>query len=326
MTWLHVPGLKPSTSSRSALVTGGSISAYASRCRLLARSVGWRGKLRQHKSWSRACRKGGWIRLLFGQMPRPSEASRGVESWIASLRESRANLGASQESSVGSKTIGTSASTLSAPLARWDQASSSWRTSPGLFDSEPPTFSGDWPTSGSMQNGACSPRPESVPLIDGRECSSWPTATAGDSGATASAAYSTDSGRHSGTTLTDAMRGWSTPRASDGEKGSPNQSFGAGGTPLPAQAALWATPRTISGGPESAKRKKELGRTESGGGDLQSQAQAWATPTARDWKAETPEVRPGHSPALSRQVLQKTGLESPIGSTPPSPEETERSS
>lgn len=30
---------------------------------------------------------------------------------------------------------------------------------------------------------------------------------------------------------------WSTPRASDGEKGGPNMSFGAGGTPLPAQAS-----------------------------------------------------------------------------------------
>jgi hypothetical protein len=36
---------------------------------------------------------------------------------------------------------------------------------------------------------------------------------------------------------------WSTIRASDGEKGGPNQSFGAGGQPLPAQAAqAWATP------------------------------------------------------------------------------------
>jgi hypothetical protein len=38
---------------------------------------------------------------------------------------------------------------------------------------------------------------------------------------------------------------WSTPRASDGEKGAPNQSFGAGGQPLPAQlyaASPWTTP------------------------------------------------------------------------------------
>lgn len=35
---------------------------------------------------------------------------------------------------------------------------------------------------------------------------------------------------------------WGTPRASDAEKGGPNQSFGAGGQPLPAQAAQWPTP------------------------------------------------------------------------------------
>ncbi len=35
---------------------------------------------------------------------------------------------------------------------------------------------------------------------------------------------------------------WGTPRGTDGEKGGPNMSFGAGGTPLPAQAAKWPTP------------------------------------------------------------------------------------
>jgi hypothetical protein len=42
----------------------------------------------------------------------------------------------------------------------------------------------------------------------------------------------------------------STPRASDGEKGGPNQSFGAGGIPLPAQTAQWSTPSVadVTGG------------------------------------------------------------------------------
>lgn len=41
---------------------------------------------------------------------------------------------------------------------------------------------------------------------------------------------------------------WSTPRASDGEKGGPNQSFGAGGQPLPSQmhqAERWRSPNTV---------------------------------------------------------------------------------
>lgn len=85
-----------------------------------------------------------------------------------------------------------------------------------------------------------------------------------DSKSSGAAAYSTESGGHSGTTLTDAARMWptprssdtngagahgnggmdlrtasgmwSTPRATDGEKGGPNQNFSAGGVPLASQA------------------------------------------------------------------------------------------
>jgi hypothetical protein len=46
----------------------------------------------------------------------------------------------------------------------------------------------------------------------------------------------------------------STPRASDGEKGGPNQSFGAGGKPLPAQmhaeTGTWESATSLSGGSE----------------------------------------------------------------------------
>lgn len=53
---------------------------------------------------------------------------------------------------------------------------------------------------------------------------------------------------------------------------------------LPAQAedTKWPTPRAISGGAESAERKRALGRTEAGGGDLQAAAQNWPTPTTSD--------------------------------------------
>lgn len=39
------------------------------------------------------------------------------------------------------------------------------------------------------------------------------------------------------------LTNWSTPKATDGAKGGPGQSYGSGGTPpLPAQAAQWPTP------------------------------------------------------------------------------------
>lgn len=49
---------------------------------------------------------------------------------------------------------------------------------------------------------------------------------------------------------------------------------------LPRVAMFWPTPRTISGGPESAARKKELGRENSGGGDIQAAVMDWPTPNA----------------------------------------------
>lgn len=50
------------------------------------------------------------------------------------------------------------------------------------------------------------------------------------------------------------------------------------------QAKTWPTPRTITGGGETAERKKELGRTKAGGGDLQSAVENWPTPATRDFK------------------------------------------
>ncbi len=46
----------------------------------------------------------------------------------------------------------------------------------------------------------------------------------------------------------------------------------------------WPTPRTPTGGAESADRKQELGRTESGGSDLAATAQlaGWPTPEAEE--------------------------------------------
>jgi hypothetical protein len=41
---------------------------------------------------------------------------------------------------------------------------------------------------------------------------------------------------------------------------------------------FWPTARAITGGPESQERKRELGRTQSGGGDLQAVAEQWPTP------------------------------------------------
>ena len=90
---------------------------------------------------------------------------------------------------------------------------------------------------------------------------------------------------------------WGTPRASDAEKGGPNQSFGAGGMPLPAQAAQWATPapmQTREGWTaeqiEAARLAVKATAQNGNGFGLGLAAQAgiwnWPTPASRDWKGE----------------------------------------
>ncbi len=68
------------------------------------------------------------------------------------------------------------------------------------------------------------------------------------------------SGSRSGELLLNGLAAtWSTPRASDGEKGGPNMSFGAGGTPLPSQAVNWQTPSVVDATGRAYQRAK--GRT-----------------------------------------------------------------
>lgn len=82
-----------------------------------------------------------------------------------------------------------------------------------------------------------------------------------------------------GEQLANQVDQWSTPRASDGEKGGPNQSFGAGGVPLPAQTVGWATPRVsmikANGNPE-----RFGGRL--GQGNIEDQVVRWPTPSVAD--------------------------------------------
>jgi hypothetical protein len=78
---------------------------------------------------------------------------------------------------------------------------------------------------------------------------------------------------------------WSTVRASDGEKGSPNQSFGAGGEPLVAQihkAATWSAPKPSDERSPAASRAMDPRRRNLN--DQQAAAAAWVAPSARDWK------------------------------------------
>ena len=76
---------------------------------------------------------------------------------------------------------------------------------------------------------------------------------------------------------------WSTPKATDGAKGGPGQSYGSGGMPpLPAQAAQWQTP--VAHDQMDRLRGKINSRGEP---KLSAQALQWPTPAAQNWKGSS---------------------------------------
>ena len=156
-----------------------------------------------------------------------------------------------------------------ASFANFNPAESSSRTSglsSTLFAMEeeslptrrPVTYSETWPISGSMRNGVCFQRKRlalRTPANDGSALLGggvWPSARAEDS---------ESCGNHPG--AVDSLTG---------------------------ATSNWATPKTITGGAESAERKQELGRLESGGGDLQAQTANWNTPSTKDHVTDGPKV------------------------------------
>ena len=224
--------------------------------------------------WLRAWRKTPWLRHLYGRIYEPSTAARGVESWISSLRDSRASLPAQQEGASESRTTAGSGPRSPESFARYGPDGCFWRTFAGSYlpTMEPPSekFSGTWPASGSMLSGECSARPRPERPTDESGCSSWPiwmTPTAQSGG----------SHPEEGHRLLDwQVKRWATPRGSDGEKGGPNSRDGSGSLHLPSEAVRWPIPQAHDGRRPGADEKSTQGANSS------RDAATWQTPTAPD--------------------------------------------
>lgn len=308
MTWL-LP------SSLSSLATEGSTSDSTPPSEEVALWATSSGKpILRRSSW-RGWKNRPWSRLLFGAVTSlTSTQLRSLIESIGSPAASRASRSAPPESDGDRTTSDGSGMTSSACFGRFDLESGVYlRTSLDLFGSDSDPSSETWPYSGSMSSGVVSARKEWAPPIDVSEFSSspadgtawttpaaddtgtrtkkyaqggtalsmqganWPTPRANDDRATARQDYGL------GRTMTDAVRNWPTPNANDADKASPGMKQDS----VTMAARKWPTPRAITGGPESAKRKQELGRTESGGGDLQAASLTWPTPDANCWKGGT---------------------------------------
>ncbi len=262
--------------------------------------------------------------------------------WIASLAVSPAQTSAlpesRQESTENTPGCGSSTCVLFAKCnPDWSLSKTSLQSS--LFQQEEP-YSEGLPDAGMMRSGLLYELPKWEPRTAGSERSFWPTSRAEDwescgnhPGATDSLTGATKNWttpqahdmaggnpnrvrrfgtEHGGANLADDVTLWMTPNCPNGGRNvSAEVVASKGSTPdgkktvgLESQSRVWATPRTITGGAESAERKQELGRMESGGGDLQAQAQMWGTPTSRDWKdGGSADTAPTNG-LLGRQVIQ----------------------
>ncbi len=267
MCFLFVPGLAAST--------------LASELPLpeRARSVTSRGRHMPPRYWSRAWRKGGWIRRLSGLTLPPSTLDRGVASWIASCRVTHANRTATP-ASVSAKPMTDGYSTES-----WRSSTpaglilSSARTFAGMRTGSSPLPSRHWKQWASALRLEYSARRKSARAIGGSGCSSWPTARAEDA-----ESAGRRHGRGVSDTLTAVTREWQTPRTVHGEYTRDNGDPSKPRLTLNGEAMMWATPRASDNENRTTRIAPSHGHGH--GHVLAGQACSWTTPmAARDHKS-----------------------------------------
>jgi hypothetical protein len=197
--WLHVPRtFRSSPGSEDSTLDSDSL------CQTLAPSAMWRQKFLRPQTWRLVLRRNPLMMRLSGLILKPSTLQRGVDSWMESLRASRAQTTPSPESEPESwGSTANSGTTFTAALTRFDPTGCIWRTCPeslyptrfdvgdGILTSgtgrlthslpDSGLFLGTWPRSGSMRNGQLYQRPRSELRTSGNAGSAWSTARAEDS-------------------------------------------------------------------------------------------------------------------------------------------------
>lgn len=166
--WINVP----STISPFVLAEADLTLASNWLWELLARSAGWNGKPSPPSSWRRAWKRAAWLKRLCGRICEPSTASRGVASWIASLRATRVSHSASRVIAVDRMIRDTYGHMCIGLLKRFDPELCLPKTCQGISLSEPikssPTFK-QWATTLRQM---CSQRVKSVLLTSASDYSS----------------------------------------------------------------------------------------------------------------------------------------------------------
>ncbi len=168
MSWLLVPDMEVSSSDLTSL-----------RGDMLAPSAGWRETSLSQRVWDRECERGTFDPLLSTLIFEPSDRDLGVTRFISSLEDIRVSPSQSLGRCEAETILATSGRTYCecSPVAL--RHFSSWKTCEATPPKVLEKFSGNWPVSGSMQNGICSVLKRRELLINGRGSSYLPTTHSG---------------------------------------------------------------------------------------------------------------------------------------------------
>ena len=264
--WIHIP----KTSSASTQEEVDSTLDLDWLFPMLEQSVTWRETSHPAAYWSKRCKQVYWMMHLFGQIPTPSMASRGVEKWIGSLEDSPVNHGQSQEQKKEQKTNDGFGTTSNELLAKYDPKESSWKTCQvSLLDTESTPYLERFPNWGMTQDGVMSKLPMSELPTVGQESSSWRTSAASDG---EGGVKEMRKGLNSQYKLRDhsanVVANWMTPNTMDA---------------LPPKS-LESMKKQFQGVRKGRKSPSNLREQVI----PQLHPKAWSTPSTRDWKGSSP--------------------------------------
>jgi len=280
MAWLYVPAVEASTSQCKSPSPDIELWVTLSG-KPVQRPLSWRGwKTRR------------WIKRLYGTISEPSTANRGADSWISSLRATRANQ-TQLPANARAKTMTGGSLIRSSELSRkCGLLLSSEKTSRGTLTDNSRHLFHHWKDWGTALRLEYSRRLKPAPVTNENAFSSWPTATTQDA-TQRSYQYSRGDKTKPIPTLAGKARTWPTPRASENENRTtkPAPSHGkTHGRLLAGEAVSWQTPSVAdtTGGHmnRSGKRSNELLLK---GQAMTFPVSAWPTPAARDYKGANSE-------------------------------------
>ena len=234
--WIYEPSTHYHSAQGMEGLNSESISPPKAEIKLLLMLSG--KPTHRQLSW-RGWKNRPWIKLLYGTILQPSMASRGVEKWISSLPDSHVNHGPLPADKRVLKMIDGYGKISSELFAKYDQATSSWKTSQASLMEDSNTYSDRWPKWGSMQSGVVSKRQMSEQLTKGKEYSFWRTPMASDG---MGGIMEMREGANVRLKLRDHAANWKTPTARDRKGDSHKGKIQR----LPYQATNWTESATTS--------------------------------------------------------------------------------